>query len=80
MPSQTRNYLFHFLQFVCLLAAVMLLGETASAQTKLALVVGVEEYERDGFDRLNFAEEDALELKAELDKLGFKTEAIVGEK
>lgn len=64
-----------------LVAAVWLsslLWTTLNAQTKLAFIAGVEDYERDGFEFLQFAEDDALELKMELTRLGFETQAIVG--
>lgn len=74
----------HLLSTVSLLLSTFLVclccfSQPIAAQTKMALVVGVEKYESGGFQHLNFAEEDALELKTELEKLGFETVAIVGE-
>lgn len=63
--------------FVCWLA-VTLVANVALAQTKIAFLVGVEKYEKDGFDLLNFAEDDAVALKDTLEDIGFECEQIVG--
>lgn len=53
-------------------------GGSVRAQTKIAFLAGVERYEKDGFDALNYAENDALALKAMLGEIGFECETIVG--
>lgn len=61
-----------------------LITNTALAQTqleppkKLALLVGVNEYLKRGFETLKFAERDAVELGKALDGLGFRTTVLLG--
>ncbi len=63
---------------VAILLALATDREMAIAQTKIAFLAGVERYEKDGFDVLNYSEDDAIALKAMLEDIGFECEAIVG--
>jgi formylglycine-generating enzyme required for sulfatase activity len=50
-----------------------------NAVRKLAFVAGVAKYQRDGFRDLDYAEDDALDLAAELEKHGFSVLKVVGQ-
>jgi hypothetical protein len=76
--SQTKTFRNLLITSVTITIVSLASIQSAWSQTKLAFLAGVERYEKDGFEPLNFAEDDALELKAELDKLGFTTTALVG--
>ncbi len=45
---------------------------------KVALLIGVERYEKSGFENLAFAEDDVLELAKELTKNGFAVTTLTG--
>src|SRR5262249_38317932 len=67
---------------ITLVAAAALAGilfaQQAPAGKKVAFLVGINEYEKPGFDTLRYAERDAESLKVELDKLGFRTVLLKG--
>ncbi|MFM7072382.1 MAG: caspase family protein, partial [Planctomycetota bacterium] len=67
---------------VTLAASSLLLSESrgeAPAVRKLAFVAGVSEYRKHGLSDLKYAENDALDLAAELRKHGFDVLTVVGE-
>lgn len=45
---------------------------------RVALVAGVAKYEKDGFSNLDYAEADARDLAAELEKHGFTVSRVIG--
>lgn len=63
---------------ICGICFAITVVDRVNAQTKIAFLAGVEKYEKDGFDSLSYAEDDALELKKMLEVIGFECEAIVG--
>ena len=62
-----------------LLATVFISGVFAQTPKKYAFVVGVNKYQRRGFDELRFPENDAKELAAALRKLRFEVVELRGE-
>jgi formylglycine-generating enzyme required for sulfatase activity len=60
------------------LASLGLLADAPSVPGKFALLVGVNEYNRRGFTKLEYAEKDADELGKALRKLGFETVVLKG--
>jgi hypothetical protein len=56
----------------------VLFAKQAAAPKRVAFLVGINEYEKPGFDTLRFAERDVGELKVALDKLGFRTVLLKG--
>ena len=50
-----------------------------NAVRKLAFVAGVAKYQKDGFSDLDYAEDDARDLAAELEKHGFLVLRVVGQ-
>ena len=50
-----------------------------NAVRKLAFVAGVAKYQKDGFSDLDYAEDDARDLAAELEKHGFLVLKVVGQ-
>src|SRR5690349_14377067 len=55
-----------------------LLTSASQPPKKLALLVGVNEYQKRGFETLKYAERDAVELGKALDGLGFRTTVLLG--
>jgi formylglycine-generating enzyme required for sulfatase activity len=53
-------------------------GQTAPVQ-KVAFLVGVSKYQKDGFDNLDYCERDISELAAELRKHEFKVATLTGD-
>ncbi|MCA9222293.1 MAG: hypothetical protein KDA71_18325, partial [Planctomycetales bacterium] len=51
-----------------------------SPPRKLAFLVGVSRYQKEGLRNLRYAEDDIRELALELRKLGFKTYGVLGAK
>ncbi len=65
-----------------LLASGVLFSESrgqAAGVRKLAFVAGVSKYQKDGFRNLEYAEDDARDLAAELKKHGFAVLVVVGQ-
>jgi formylglycine-generating enzyme required for sulfatase activity len=66
---------------VALAASGLLFSESrgqAPAVRKVAFLVGVSRYQKDGFEDLQFADDDARDLAAELKKHGFAVQSVVG--
>ena len=61
-----------------LLIPSLLLVSTAAEPKKYALVIGVSEYEKEGFPNLRYADRDANELAAELKKQDFAVLTVIG--
>ena len=59
----------------------LLLGTYADAwaQTRVAFVAGVERYNKSGLKDLEYAEDDAREVKYALEDLGFTTTSVIGQ-
>ncbi len=53
-------------------------GLVAAENTKIALLIGVDEYEKRGYSNLRYAENDVTQLAAELKKHGFQVTVLVG--
>ena len=53
-------------------------ADDAAPPKKVALLVGVEEYLKPGFDSLNYCEDDAKAVGVELKKLGFEVTVLLG--
>lgn len=51
----------------------------AQAEQKIALVAGVERYQKSGLTNLSYAEDDALAVQEELAKHHFAVEAVIGQ-
>lgn len=49
------------------------------AQTKVAFVAGVERYDKSGLTNLEYAEDDARQVQAQLNKLGFSVFPVIGD-
>ncbi len=64
-----------------ILACIFLLLNTTHlfAQTRIAFVGGVERYKKSGLKDLDYAEDDARQVKSSLEKLDSKTIAVIGE-
>ncbi len=61
--------------------AAFLLGVSTNSwsQTRIAFVAGVERYNKSGLKNLEYAEDDAKQIKTELENLGFETFAVIGD-
>jgi len=59
-------------------ASILLQAQQTPEQRKVALLVGVNKYERRNFDDLSYAERDVDEVGAELTKLGFTVVVLKG--
>jgi sulfatase modifying factor 1 len=66
-------------QLAVIAGAVLVSSTNAWAQKRVAFVAGVERYSKSGLKDLEYAEDDAREVKKALDQLGFKTTAVIGE-
>ena len=67
-------------QFV-FFASVLLFGAavcSAQEQRKIAFIVGVSEYQKDGLTNLNYAHKDANDLATELSGQGFQVTKLIG--
>ena len=62
--------------FTCLLASVFLINPPIQGQDKYAVLVGVEIYNKDTFENLEFADEDAERLADAFGNLGFRTTKV----
>src|SRR5687768_8484788 len=67
----------YFFPLVLAIASAVADGEAAEPR-KVALLVGVNTYQRRNFSNLRYAERDVTELAAELKKLGFATTLLLG--
>ncbi len=65
-------------QFLGGLLLLLTTGAVAAEPKKVALLVGVNQYQRRNFSDLRFAERDMEELAVELEKLGFHTNLLKG--
>lgn len=66
-------------QTLLLLVMVLSMPTSAWSQTRIAFLAGVERYNKSGLRDLQYAEEDALQLKEELERLGFRTFGVIGD-
>jgi hypothetical protein len=66
-------------QIVILAGMLLSLSSTAWAQTRVAFVAGVERYNKSGLKDLEYAEDDAREVKYALEDLGFTTTSVIGQ-
>jgi formylglycine-generating enzyme required for sulfatase activity len=68
----------YYLALLCLGFSLFAWDLSAAEPKKVALLVGVNKYQRRGFPDLNYAERDVEELASELKKLGFQTSLLKG--
>lgn len=66
-------------QTLLLLVMLLSIPNHAWSQTRIAFLTGVERYNKSGLRDLQYAEEDALQLKEELERLGFRTFGVIGD-
>lgn len=62
----------------CLLFSLFLMPQSAFAQKKIALLIGVNKYVKPGFTDLSYAERDVIKVGSELKKLGFEVTTLLG--
>ena len=72
------NHCLFLTLFACLTVLQSCSLLHAQQPRKIAFIVGVSEYQKDGLTNLKYAHKDANDLAAELSKSGFKVTKLIG--